>query len=335
MKRVRNEYLLGVLALMGACGKSSPSNLPEASDAGWDCLVDALPETVGADGAAERADVSLPVECAPMVPDSAVDLPMDGAMDSSSDAATCWYLSQGGGWSFRSFQFSFMAPNQSSYSCQNTGRGLAAPDASAQWPTELTGRTTSVSDVAFTIDTCQPGGTCGPTLYAFTLTAPGAKLTLPVGRKVKVFWQITAVFNGCTYWLSVLDAESGPTSGLVWFLGNGGLQASATALPFDVNLQGRLCGSQDALPSLVGGVGDKGDFAFTFASKYGPASSLAIGTQEAGTFTFTTDQGFQQALDIHCLDAFQSLWMDDYWNWDYWAINQTAVALATDAGAVD
>jgi hypothetical protein len=344
MKCPRNAYLLSVVALLTACGESSPSHLSTASDAAWDGSADASRDiaVVPSDGAVESAEVRDAAVDSPFdgAPDTVVDLSvvqLDAATDGSTDAAICWHSVQGAGQSLPHFRFSFLAPDQTSYACENAMLGLDAGlgvDAGAQVPAVLTGRTTRVSDLAFTLDTCQPGGTCRPTLYTFTLVASGAKLTIPVGRQVKVAWQISPLSVGgtdCSHWLVALDAETGATSGMVWLLGNGGLLTPASELPFEVGTGRRFCPGETSLP-----LGGLGDFVFVFTSKYGPTSSLAVGTQESGVFSFANVQGFQQALDIHCMAAFQGFPFDDHWwNWDYWAINQTSVVLPTDGGGAN
>jgi hypothetical protein len=352
---MRSGFFLGVLALMPACGSTvHRDGAAPPSDAGVESIRP-LADSALADGAGSAIEASIPVtadgaadraandllapDVAIVPPDAVPDSPVnaspeaglvqaDGPVDGGDAGDACWYTTQGGGQAFQHFRFSFVAPDQATYACPASA--LLA-DAAAPWPTELTGRTTSVSDSEFTIDTCPSAGACSPSLYTFKLEAPGAKSTMPVGRQVKVVWQIAIrPMWGCSHWLAVLDAEAGPTSGMVWFLGNGGFQFSVSELPFAVSLQSRDCGSlRDARPAGVG------DYAFSFTSKYGPASSLALGTREAGLFTFTSGQGAQQTLDIHCLDALQSGYTDDYWSWDYWAVNQTPVETPSDGGTLD
>ena len=353
MIRVRFAFLLGALVLMPACGRtehrdaSAPptdagvesarpladSAIPSADGAG-PAVEAAIPVT--ADGAADRtAGDSLAPDIATVAPDAVPDGPVDASPDAGlaqGDGAggdawpTCWYLTEGEGQAFQHFRFSFVAPDQTTYACP---AGAPVLDAAAQWPTVLTGLTTSVSDSEFTIDTCLSAGACSPSLYSFKLDAPGAKLTMPVGRQVKVFWQISARGTfGCSHWLAATDAEPGPTLGMVWFLGNGGFMFPVSNLPFNASLKTRSCGPPSSTPRLL--TGGVGDYAFSFASDYGPASSLELGTGEDGLFTFTTGQGTQQTLDIHSLDAFQPTSYAP--NFDYWAVNQTPVPPPSDGG---
>jgi hypothetical protein len=244
----------------------------------------------------------------------------DGASQS------CWYERAHTGTALSNFSFSFVAPDQVTYSC---GSGPAR-DAGPPWPRDLRGVATSVTDNQFTIDTCSAQDACVPSLYTFTLYAPGIRLTIPVGRQVRVQWQL-AMFWGCTEWLAVSDDEPG-LAGMVWLIGNGGFQTPGSELPFDVGLTQLDCRlPADAYGSSCSGAAT-GDYAFRFSSKYGPASSLSLGTQESGTFAFLDSAGVEQRMDIHCLRAFQTTMCDDYWNWDFWAVNTSA---PSDGSALD
>ena len=288
----------------------------------------------GAGGSDSKIEDKLPVAtiaAALDAPDGGVrdsgataDGSVDGSVDGPGDTAACWYTRSGGGTTASHFRFSFIAPDQATYACSYD----PAKDAGPPWPRDLSGVTTSVASNQFTIDTCLAGDACDASLYTFILDAPGVRLTMPVGRQVRVKWQFTGGWY-CAHWLAVYDAEPGQTD-VLWLLGNGGFQASVTDLPFDVALQRLDCRlPADAYRTSCSGEAT-GDYAFRFASTYGPASSLVLGTLESGAFAFQTSGGAQETMDIHCLDAFQTIMCDDYWNWDYWAVK---VAEAADGSA--
>jgi hypothetical protein len=41
-----------------------------------------------------------------------------------------------------------------------------------------------------------------------------------------------------------------------------------------------------------------------------------------------------QTLDIHCLQAFQTIMCDDYWRWNFWAVNAPGTITPLDAASV-
>jgi hypothetical protein len=225
------------------------------------------------------------------------------------------------------FGFSFVAPDGVTYACNSNPRRDAGPP----WPRDLRGVVTSVSDTQFTLDTCVAQDACDPGVYTFIVSASGLALTVPVGRKVRVQWQI-AVPWGCTSWLQVSD-DTSDSSGTLWLVGNHGFQNPPFELPLDVRLD-QLADCRhpaDAQASCSGAM--TGDYAFRFSSKVG-GSTLSLGTMENGSFTFQDSAGMAQTLDIHCLQAFQTIMCDDYWRWNFWAVNAPATLAPLDAAGV-
>jgi hypothetical protein len=189
---------------------------------------------------------------------------------------------------------------------------------------------TSASDSQFSLDTCAAQDACDSGVYTFIVNTPGLALTIPVGRRVRVQWQITVSW-GCTSWLQVSDDTADP-SGTLWLVGNHGYQKPPFDLPFDVNLD-QLASCRhpaDAQASCSGA--RTGDYAFRFSSKVGD-STLSLGTMENGSFTFQDPAGVAKTLDIHCLQAFQTVMCDDYWSWNFWAVSTPTMGAPVDAAS--
>ena len=254
---------------------------------------------------------------------------VDGPGDvEDGNARVCWYEKARTGAALPSFGFSFVAPDHATYTCSYGPKY----DAGALWPRDLRGVVTSVSATQFTLDTCVARDACDSGVYTFMVSAPGLALSVPVGRRVRVQWQITVSW-GCTSWLQVSD-DTSDSSGTVWLVGNHGFQTPPFDLPFDVKLDQLGCRlPADAQQASCSGA-RTGDYAFRFSSKVGPASSLSLGTAETGSFTFQNAAGVANTLDVHCLQAFQTVMCDDYWRWDFWAVSTPATASPPDA-AVD
>ncbi len=289
--------------------------------------LDAAPSTPQPDAADSLADVAPAVTDASAREDGDDERASDGAgmVDGPGDvedggARACWYEKARAGTALMSFGFSFVGPDRVTYSCTSDPNVDAGPP----WPRDLKGVVTGASATQFTIDTCVAQDACDPGVYTFTVDVPGLALTVPVGRRVRVQWQI-AVFWGCTSWLAVSD-DTPDLTGTVWFVGNGGFQKPPFDLPFDVGLDQLDCRlPADAYRTSCSGA-LTGDYAFRFSSRYGSASSLTLGTTESGSFTFQNSAGLMQSLAVHCLQAFQTVMCDDYWSWDFWAVNTSATA---------
>jgi len=136
-------------------------------------------------------------------------------------------------------------------------------------------------------------------------------------------------FSPGLFWLAIYDGEPGATNGNILFLGSGGYKPGSQGgttvnhlneLPFSVALRPLNCGGsvRDAFPA-----GD--DYAFEFMAKNDAGVTLELATGEIGSFQFTAGSGPTQRLQVHCLDAVQPAATDDYWNWDFWAADETVV----------
>jgi hypothetical protein len=77
------------------------------------------------------------------------------------------------------------------------------------------------------------------------------------------------------------------------------------------------------------------DFAFDFAPGSGGGESLSLAMKESGTLRLPVAGGMQQSLELHNEASYESNWADDYWNWDFWGTNLTAVPTVVDGGADD
>jgi len=343
---------LGLSALVAISFSCSDGGQPRDAAAGRDG-VQPTPQPDAADAPADRSPnmADAQADLAPVIPDApadrapdVLDAPADGggADISASDGASvdgsvdvkdggeqvCWYDKARTGVALPSFGFSFVAPDQVTYTCTSDPRIDAGPP----WPRDLRGVVTRVSATEFTLDTCLARDACDPGTYTFIVNAPGLELTMPVGRRVRVQWQITVSWS-CTSWLQVSDDTSG-AGGTVWLVGNRGFQTPPVDLPFDVNLDQLDCRlPADAFQTSCSG-SRTGDFAFRFSSRSGPTSSLSLGTMESGRFAYQDAAGVAQTLDVHCLQAFQTVMCDDYWRWSYWAVNTTTASAPLDA-AVD
>jgi hypothetical protein len=317
---------VGSGGLVGYGGASGGATADGATARDAAVGVDDGPATGEGDTAETQADLAVKVPDAPAGEDS-TDLGED-ATDDAGAAGTvetgdgvpraCWYQKVREGVAVPYFSFSLVAPDQVSYSCPSS----LVRDAGPPWPRELRGTVTRVGENQLTIDTCLPQDSCEPNLYTFTVNAPGIRLAIPLGRPVRVQWQMT-VYWGCMEWLAVSDDEL-DLGGTIWFVGNRGYQKPVFELPFDVDLDQLDCRlPADAFRSSCSGAAT-GDYAFRFTSKHGPASSLVLGTLEDGSFAFQDGAGLQQTMEIHCLRAFQTVMCDDYWNWEFWAVTTSA-----------
>jgi hypothetical protein len=312
-----------------AVGRDSPQPTPQPDSA--EVQSDVAPDVADSRAAVapDVVDASMPGDASG--PDQTAS---DGAsiVDGSGDvedggARVCWYEKARTGAALPGFGFSFVAPDGVTYTCSYDPRKDAGPP----WPRDLRGVVTSVSATQLTLDTCVAQDGCDPGIYTFIVNAPGLALTVPVGRRVRVQWQITVSW-GCTSWLQVSDDTSDPL-GTVWLVGNQGFQKPPFELPFDVSLDQLLSCRHpaDAQASCSGAL--TGDYAFRFSSKVGPASTLSLGTQESGSFTFQDAAGVAKTLDIHCLQAFQTVMCDDYWSWSFWAVSTPAIGAPIDAAS--
>jgi hypothetical protein len=327
-----------LLALSLDCGSSG-----QARDAAGR---DSAPPPPQPDAPQAQPDLASDLaDARPNVAKDAIDAASDGAVfdgspsdgtgvaDGSNDvedggAIMCWYERARTGVALPSFDFSFVSPDRVTHTCSNDPRR----DAGLSWPRDLRGVVTSVSATQFTLDTCVGQDACDAGAYTFIVNAPGLSLTIPVGRRVRVQWQISVPW-GCISWLQVSD-DAAETSSAVWLVGNHGYQKPPFDLPFGVNLDQLACRlPADAQQASCSGA-LTGDYAFRFSSKLGSASPLSLGTGESGRFTFQDAAGVPQTLDIHCLQALQTVMCDDYWRWSFWAVSTPAAPAPVDA-AVD
>jgi hypothetical protein len=290
--------------------------------------------------------------------DAPADLGLDSPLPDSSTAGdlgteptdtgkACFWQTPGGMYVLKHFKFLLTTPDGQE---QSPPRTYLTPDAAVKPINDFEGRVASVEGNQFTVDSCLSPSSCQPSLYRFTLcggsigpcTADNLPTSLPTaipsGRRVRILWYMENEVPGfCPglYWLAVYDAEPGASKGNILFLGSGGYQPNATGasikrlgeLPFSVSLRALSCGSLGDARRY----GD--DYAFEFTPKNGNGAPLRLATGETGSFEFTTGSGSAQRLQIRCLDAVQPGATDDYWNWDFWAVNQTALAPPTDASS--
>lgn len=253
---------------------------------------------------------------------------VDGSFDDGDGRApVCWY-EKGANLLLPSFDFTLVAPDRTVYTCSSG----SITDAGPPWPRDLRGVVTSVTATQFTLDTCVDEDACDSGVYTFKVDIPGLALTVPVGRRVRVQWRI-GTFWGCHSWLQVSD-DTADSSGTVWLVGNHGFQIPPYELPFALSLEQLGCRLPADAEQRSCSRERTGDYAFRFTSKVDPASTLALGTGESGRFTFHDAEGAEKILDVHCLKAFQTVFCDDYWRWDFWAVSPQVADEPLDA-AVD
>jgi len=217
---------------------------------------------------------------------------------------------------------------------------------------DFEGRIVSVEGTQFTIDSCLSASSCQPSPYRFTLCSSlgspcqssdlptSLETILPQGRRVRTTWYMERENAFCPglYWLAIYDAEPVATKGNLLFLGSGGYQPSYTGgdgrhldeLPFTVALRSLRCEElRDSNPEYW-----DNDYAFLFTPKSDDGPPLRLATGESGSFAFTGESGSAQRLQVRCLVAVQPTGnTDDFWNWDFWAVNETDLAPPTDASS--
>jgi hypothetical protein len=280
--------------------------------------------TGGAGGAdARTADASSP------------DLaPRDVHPASETNPASCGYLNVNSRVAPPAFNFSVALPDGSSQSCSSrltTDGGVALP----YWPgpitSEISGRVTAVSGTELSVDTCEAGFGCSPTVYRFSVAAPGLNLTVPVGRLVSVWWWLYYGGWSCGQMLVISDSVSG-TVARVWLAGSDSVVNQAFPAPFSVTRQELFCNPS---PSIGQGCGGNDvppdDYAFQFT----PQSAnppLVLASGETGTLALTVGSGELQHLTVHNLRSYQTLNCDDYSNWAWWAIGNSGPDGTFDGG---
>ena len=293
-------------------------------------VVDGRPDVVAGDATDAVRDAG-----SDNLPPTAVEV----GTDSGDSGQTCWYTRR---ISDSRFSFTFISPDGQERTCRmmpGQDAGVLAKD--------LVGRVTAASDTSFTLDTCETGLSCSPTLYQFKVTAPQLKLAIPVGRHVRVTLDFEDIHWYCMQALVVSDEETPSTKGIIWFVGQDGYRPGDTSylgpgganpyasLPFTVVARRLGCnpsyGNFDAGFSAM--IGD--DFAFDFAPGSGGGASLSLAMKESGTLSFPVAGGMQQSLELHNGASYETNWTDDYWNWDFWGTNLTAIPTVADGGAGD
>ncbi len=281
-----------------------PDLLPDQSepDAG---LVAAVPEAGGAapDLAADQAQAA---------PDAGIEAPAPEA----GDARGCLWPNAVR-YTLHHFDFTVTTPNGTKY-----GRSSFAPDAASTILSPLLGVVAESESPVFKLDTCLPGTGCQPAVYTFSLSPSDIQVRLPVGRKIRVDWQLVAPggFAPGTGFLAVHDADDGITQDALLLAGAGGMSVDDNAtykpdgLPFNFTLHRQNCGRSKADVGYQ--LGD--DFTMTVVRRDGLGQPLALATGEAGSLDYALASGSLESIGIHCLSAVQPSATDDYWNWDFW-----------------
>jgi hypothetical protein len=359
----------GALAFFLGAGCGSHSQRLSLDSGGPDGTVGDMAVLAKEAGAPSAPDLSAVLEVAPLIPDSSIagdlqlDVPADLGFDSPllPDSSTagdlgieaadtgkaCFWQTPGGMYVLKHFKFLLTTPDGNE---QSPPRTYLTPDAAVKPTNDFEGRIASVEGNQFTVDSCLSPSSCQPSLYRFTLCGgsfgsckadelpTSLQTAIPSGRRVRTVWYMeneTPGFCPGLYWLAVYDAEPGATKGNILFLGSGGYKPDSTGastkhlgeLPFSVSLRALSCGNLGDARRF----GD--DYAFEFTPRDGGGEPLRLATGETGSFEFTSGSGSAQRLQIRCLDAVQPGSTDDYWNWDFWAVNETALAPPTDASS--
>jgi hypothetical protein len=334
MHRPFSRSWLVVVSLLVSCSTSSSNPQQEA---GEDVpSVSEEPETAPPDGSSGG--------CCPAPPDGA-----SGDDRLADRAQSCYWQLPGGQWVLPHFRFLLTTPDEQaqSPSCSYN----SPPDTSAPWPiNDFEGQVVGQSGNQLTVDACNPTLPCQPSLYRFTVcsgygtceaTGPGAAISIPipVGRRVRVVWHLDygGAFCRTLYYLAIYDAEPGPSQGNLFFVGSGGWPNSTTSnnpasnpmkdLPFSVTTERLWCGTVPTDAPLY----PWDDYAFVFSPKSGTSAPLRLATGESGTLDVAAPAGGMQRLQLHCIDATQPGYTDDYWNWDFWASGDIPMS-SLDAG---
>jgi hypothetical protein len=235
------------------------------------------------------------------------------------------------------FDFKVTAPDGTVYSRDNS-----TPDGGSLPPTSLLGVVTEAQGPMFKLDTCLPGTGCQPVVYSFRFctdyfcgASSDLQVHLPVGKKIRVDWQLVApaiFFDVGAAFLAAYDQDDGATHDALLLAGLGGLyvQDNETykpdGVPFNFTLHKQNCGRSQADAAYQ--LGD--DYTMIVARKDGVGQSLALATGEAGRLDYALPSGSLESVRVHCLDAVQPEATDDYWNWDFWLETDTTAA---DGGA--
>jgi hypothetical protein len=315
-----------------------PQDLATSGDLKTDVAIDA-----GLDGPLPQ-DSPLASDLGPDA--SGSDIGGPDAADADTAGACLWQTS-GGRYTLDHFSFLLTTPDGQEQFPPSTARD------SGSYPiNDFQGRIVSAEGNRFAVDSCLSASSCQPSLYSFSLcntsqslcqldsSHSSIQIAIPLERLVRVVWHMdmdAPGFSPGLFWLAIYDGEPGATNGNILFLGSGGYKpgypAGATVnhlseLPFSVTLRPLNCGGSmgDASPA-------RDDYAFEFMAKNDAGVTLELATGEIGSFQFTAGSGPTQRLQVHCLDAVQPAATDDYWNWDFWAADETVVEpLPPDAG---
>jgi hypothetical protein len=284
----------------------------------------APPDVPGSDDMA--VDVAAKPDRVVAVDLTAPDRPPQEGGVSETNPALCHYLAGRGWLSPPSFDFVVTLPGGDTQSCTTKPAidgGTAMPYWTAPITSEITGRVTAVSATELSVDTCDAGAGCSSTVYQFSVQAPGLAVTVPVGRRVSVWWWL---FNGgwsCGRVLAISDAAAvdagNGTSAPLWLAGSDSVVQQPLPVPFTVARRELFCNPSSSVTQGCGGNDvPPDDYAFMFTPRSGDAS-LALATGESGTLALPVGSGALQHLAIHNLRSYQTMGCDDYWNWAWWA----------------
>ena len=279
---------------------------------------------------------STSTEPTPIGDAAASDGPSDGSpVDQDSlDGPTCFWTRN----ALPHFRFLLTTPDGQP---QSPPRSYASVDAGSWAIHDFEGKVTSKLGNQLSVDSCVSPASCQPSVYQFTFCDPSAtdcyassssspspmEAAIPVGHLVRVVWHLdndAPDYSPGLYFLAIYDAEPGAHDGSILFVGSGG-RSDDNVQPGPNPLQ-RLLFSV-ATKALGCGMA----YAFVFQAKNGVASSLQLATGESGTLSLAPPSGGSQLLNFHVLDAVQTGYSDDYWNWDFWA--SADAPLPGDAGS--
>ena len=261
----------------------------------------------------------------------------DGWRTDGNPAACKYTSSFGSMYVPATFDFAVTLPDGSSQSCSTTiltDGGAAVRPWTSPLTSAITGKLTASTSTTFSIDTCEAGTACSPSVYQFQVTISGlTTLSLPVGRRVTASWWLMSGGWSCGRVLVVKDAASGDASvgapTAVWFAGSDSTVQQPIAEPFSFTRQRVYC-SPSASQGCGGNDVPPDDYAFLFTP---PTSDppLLLETGQTGTLNLTLGSGQVQPITVHVLRAFQTTGCDDYSNWAWWATGQTISGCAADA----
>ena len=249
--------------------------------------------------------------------------------DAGEDATVCQYRTLPSGLTtLPSFTFNVIHPDGNVLSCST--RFPVDGAISGSWPSPVTsvisGRVTAVVDSELSVDTCQPGADCMPTVYRFAIEAPGLSVTVPLGRKVTVGWWINVGPWSCARALVVSDGAStdagAATPAPLWLAGADSLVSPQLPLPFSVAQQELFCNPNPSLGQGCGGnVVPPDDYAFQFTPQSADPP-LSVATGQTGTLVLTVGANAVQHLTVRSLRSYQTQMCDDYGNWAWWAMGR-------------